>query len=89
VVLLAYKKNNMGFDKKYYDDIWGTVHRHEYCESLANSLISKHGNNLAKNRWRLDQFRDKSVAKTWKEAEEIPFWGKGGNLIWQGSQLSQ
>ncbi len=31
------------FDKKYYDDIWGTVHRHDYTESLANSLIAKYG----------------------------------------------
>jgi len=34
------------FDKKYYDDIWGNlggVHRHDYCESLANRLISTYG----------------------------------------------
>jgi len=34
------------FDKKYYDDIWGHiggVHRHDYCESLADRLISKYG----------------------------------------------
>ncbi len=34
------------FDKKYFDDIWGHiggVHRHDYCESLANSLIQKYG----------------------------------------------
>ena len=33
----------MNFDKKYFDDIWGTVHRHDYCESLADSLIAKYG----------------------------------------------
>lgn len=35
----------MIFDKKYYDDIWGEqgVHRHDYCESLANQLIQKYG----------------------------------------------
>jgi len=32
------------FDKKYYEDIWGTIHRHDYVESLANSLIQKYGN---------------------------------------------
>src|SRR3990167_2661424 len=37
----------------------------------------KHEHNWTQNRWRLDQFRDKSVGKTWKEAEEIPGWGKG------------
>lgn len=31
------------FDKTYYDEIWGTVHRHEYCENLANELIAKYG----------------------------------------------
>ena len=34
------------FDKKYYDDIWGeigSVHRHDYCDSLANQLILKYG----------------------------------------------
>jgi methylase of polypeptide subunit release factors len=33
----------MEFNKKYYEDIWGTVHRHDYCESLASMLISKYG----------------------------------------------
>lgn len=33
----------MTFDKQYFDDIWGDVHRHDYCESLADQLISKHG----------------------------------------------
>lgn len=34
------------FDKKYYDDIWGSiggVHRHDYTESLSNRLISQYG----------------------------------------------
>lgn len=33
------------FDKKYYDDIWGEqgVHRHDYCETLADQLIQKYG----------------------------------------------
>lgn len=33
------------FDKKYYDDIWEEqgVHRHDYCENLANELIQKYG----------------------------------------------
>lgn len=33
----------MIFDKQYYYDIWGTVHRHDYTESLANMLIAKYG----------------------------------------------
>ncbi len=31
------------FNETYYNDIWGTVHRHDYCESLAEQLISKYG----------------------------------------------
>lgn len=31
------------FNEKYFNDIWGTVHRHDYTESLANSLIRKYG----------------------------------------------
>ena len=31
------------FDEKYFNDIWGTVHRHDYCEGVANSLIAKYG----------------------------------------------
>ena len=33
------------FDKNYYDTIWPeqSVHRHEHCENLANSLIQKYG----------------------------------------------
>ncbi len=33
----------MIFDHKYYDGIWGTVHRHDYVESLAHELILKYG----------------------------------------------
>ena len=31
------------FDKDYYNRIWGTIHRHDYCESLAHQLIAKYG----------------------------------------------
>lgn len=31
------------FNKDYYDAIWGTVHRHDYCNDLADRLISKFG----------------------------------------------
>jgi len=41
----------------------------------------RHGKNLTQSRWSIDKFRDKSVAKSWKEAEEIPYWGKGRNII--------
>lgn len=31
------------FNKKYFDDIWSTIHRHDYCDTLSNLLISKYG----------------------------------------------
>jgi hypothetical protein len=31
------------FDEQYYRDIWGSVHRHDYCETRANQLIDKYG----------------------------------------------
>lgn len=33
----------MKFDKQYFDDIWSTVHRHDYCDTKANELIAKYG----------------------------------------------
>lgn len=33
----------MIFDEHYYSRIWGTVHRHDYCEGLAQNLISRFG----------------------------------------------
>lgn len=36
----------------------------------------RHDHNLTKNRWTIDEFRDKSTASNWIEAEEVPGWGK-------------
>lgn len=33
----------MIFDQQYYDTIWGTIHRHDYCADLARSLINQYG----------------------------------------------
>lgn len=33
----------ISFNKSYYKNIWGTIHRHEYCEGLADQLIQKYG----------------------------------------------
>lgn len=33
----------MIFDQKYYDNIWGNIHRHDYTESLSNKLIQQYG----------------------------------------------
>lgn len=31
------------FTKDYYRQIWGTIHRHDYCEGLAQRLINQYG----------------------------------------------
>lgn len=33
----------MLFDEKYYKDIWGSVHRHDYCPTLASELVGRFG----------------------------------------------
>jgi hypothetical protein len=30
------------FSENYFKDIWGTVHRHDYCNDLANNLIERY-----------------------------------------------
>ncbi|OFW53984.1 MAG: hypothetical protein A2163_07895 [Actinobacteria bacterium RBG_13_35_12] len=54
------------------------------CEDYQSEIPFidiRHDNNLTQNRWRIDQFRSKP--KEWVEANEIPFWGKGNDLICQ------
>jgi ubiquinone/menaquinone biosynthesis C-methylase UbiE len=31
------------FNQDFYERIWGTVHRHEYCQHLAESLVKQYG----------------------------------------------
>jgi methylase of polypeptide subunit release factors len=33
----------MIFDEAYFKNIWGTAHRHDYCDNVANLLIKKFG----------------------------------------------
>ena len=41
----------------------------------------KHGHNLSKDKWKLEDFRDKSTAKNFVTGYEIPGWGKTADLI--------
>lgn len=45
-------------------------------QSEQPNIDIRHNSNQTRNRWSIDQFRDKSVAETWKESEEIPYWGR-------------
>jgi len=48
----------------------------EGWRSKVPTVDIKYGGNLTQNRWKLSQFRDKSVAKSWKETEgyQIKGW---------------
>lgn len=50
-------------------------------KSEVPNIDIRHGKNLAKNKWSLKDFRDKSTAKNFMTAEEIPGWGKTKELI--------
>jgi hypothetical protein len=36
----------------------------------------RHGNNLTPSRWKKEEFRNQRYTKGWKEAEEVPGWGR-------------
>ena len=52
----------------------------DWRSELPNVDI-KHEKNWTMNRWSIDKFRDKSVSKTWKESDRIPFWGRGRKIL--------
>ncbi len=41
----------------------------------------KHDKNLTVARWKQSQFRDQRNCRNWKEADEIPGWGKGASIL--------
>jgi hypothetical protein len=67
----------------------GTHNRPEKIDDLkAESWKSefpnvdiRHDRNLTQNRFRKDQFRNARSYEGWQESEEIPFWGKGKDII--------
>ena len=44
----------------------------------------RHGQNLTETRWQVSEFNSSSqrrVSRSWKEADELPWWGSGKNII--------
>lgn len=42
----------------------------------------RHNHNLTESRWKLSEFKSRRiVSRSWKEADEIPGWGKGNTII--------
>ena len=76
-----YRKVVSEVEEKGYD------HRRGYeagkAEGLAVGWRSevpyldlRHGTNLTASRWTPDEFRDKNTCQNWREADEIPGWGR-------------
>ena len=50
--------------------------------SIWPNVDIRHNHNLTKNRWSIDEFRNKASATNWMETDdEIPGWGKTKELI--------
>ena len=41
-ILFSEKGTSMIFDKKYFDDIWGTVHRHDYADNWISTFKNEY-----------------------------------------------
>jgi len=62
----------------------GSHHRKERIDDLESDIwVSKypnvdikHGRNLTSARWSTAEFRDQRNCRNWKEADEVPYWGK-------------
>lgn len=69
-------KNGMGFEPGGRNTDKTHAWKSEYPD-----IDIKHGNNLSKNKWSLNDFRDKSTAKNFVTGSEIPGWGETQELI--------
>lgn len=63
-----------GFDR-HYEPPEGL--RINYRSEVPNICI-RHGNNLTKSKWSVDDYRNKKYAEGWKESniKDIPYWGE-------------
>jgi|CXWL01.1.fsa_nt_gi glycosyltransferase involved in cell wall biosynthesis len=67
---------SMGFEPGTHDK------RSEFWKSEFPIIDIRHGHNLTKNRWSIDEFRNKKSATNWTETDdEIEGWGKTTDLI--------
>jgi hypothetical protein len=48
----------------------------EHWMSEFPNIDIRHGKNLTPSRWSQDQFRNPNSCQGWKEADEVPGWGK-------------
>jgi hypothetical protein len=50
-------------------------------QSEKPMVCIRHDANITASKWSVDDYRNKEFAKGWTEAESIPFWGLGKDLI--------
>jgi hypothetical protein len=67
----------MGFEPGCHQFPRGVDEYHaESWESEHPNIDIRHSNNLTANRWKKEQFRSENSIRGWKEADEVPGWGK-------------
>lgn len=67
---------NMGYEPGSHKPPRGVDHyRSEWWMSAQPNIDIRHQTNLSRNRWRQDQFRDKSTCLGWTESDRVPGWG--------------
>lgn len=54
----------------------GGKYGQENWQSKTPNVCIRHNGTLTKAKWSPDDYRDKQFAKGWKEAEEVPGWGR-------------
>ena len=54
----------------------GGKHGQENWQSAVCNVCIRHNGTLTKAKWSPDEYRDKQFAKGWKEADEVPGWGR-------------
>jgi len=74
------------FDSSYYDKIWGTVHRHDYCKTLADNLIAKYNPRSVLDigtgcGYLVKILRDKGVKAYGLEISEYAVANSHGNIL--------
>jgi glycosyltransferase involved in cell wall biosynthesis len=70
-----------GCNQSIYGYHKGGKYGSEMYQSEAPNVCIRHDSNLTKSKWSVDDFRNKKYAKGWKEADEVPGWGKPLNLL--------
>ena len=78
-----------GFNGHYEPGVKQTIYPHvrggkfgvENWLSAQPNVCIRHDANLTRSKWRAEEFRNAQYARGWKEADEVPGWGKPLEVI--------